>query len=108
MVAERYKFILSKLLNYFIKIILGLGVHDSTGGFLAVRRKTIDSVDREKVFVGYGDYCFRLLYELKRNGVKIKEIPFTYGSRIHGQSKTSVLNVGLSYVLKTIKVRFNI
>ena len=107
MVAKRYKFFLSKLLNYFIRVVLGLNVNDSTGGFLAIRRKTLDSVDKEKVFVGYGDYCFRLLYELKGNA-RIKEIPFTYGSRRYGESKTPLIRIGFSYVLEALRIRLGL
>lgn len=106
MIAPMYKYRLSRLMNWVIKIILGLGINDSTGGFLAVNRNVFDKIDMSKVFsgYGYGDYCFKLFFELKGENVKIKEIPFTYGIRRAGKSKTNLIKVGVNYIQEALKM----
>ncbi len=103
--SEKYKFYLSRILNFTLKIILNIPVSDSTGGFLALKRGVLDQVDYEKVFYGRGDYCFRLLFYLKDKHLKIKEIPFHYSRRLHGSSKTSIYAIGLKYLLSAVSIR---
>lgn len=106
--SERYKFYLSKLLNKAIRHILGISVRDSTGGFIAIKRSVIEDLDYSRIFYGYGDYCFRLLYLLKKKNIRISEVPFYYHRRVHGQSKTHVYEVGLKYLLNAFEVRLRL
>jgi len=61
-----------------------------------------------KVFSGYGDYCFKMLYALKPRKLRIKEIPFQYMPRRYGQSKTSLVREGIKYNLEALKLRFGL
>lgn len=108
MIAPMYKYMASRLMNYAIKLILGISVYDSTGGFLAVRKKIFDRIDVDRIFsgYGYGDYCFKLFFELKRENIKIKEVPFVYGARKAGKSKTNLVVVGANYIKEALKTRF--
>ncbi|MFH1835862.1 MAG: glycosyltransferase [Methanobacteriota archaeon] len=103
--SEKYKFYLSKLLNLAIQFILGISIKDSTGGFIALHRSVLDPQNFDKIFYGYGDYCFRLLFNLKDKGLKIKEIPFHYSRRLHGSSKTSIYSVGIKYLLSALSIK---
>ena len=58
-----------------------------------------------KIFFGYGDYFFRLIYFLKKKGFKLDEIQIKYVTRIHGFSKTKFLNVFLKYTKEAIKLK---
>jgi len=99
------QYLSSKLFNYVIKMLLGLQVLDSTSGFFVIKRKVFEGLKMEKVFYGYGDYCFRMLYALKTKQLKIKEIPFNYMPRRYGKSKTSLLKAGISYGIEALKLR---
>jgi len=99
------QYLSSKLFNYVIKILLGLQVLDSTGGFFVIKRKVFEGLNMKKVFHGYGDYCFRMLYALKTKQLKIKEIPFKYMPRRYGKSKTPLLRTGVLYVIEALKLR---
>lgn len=107
MIAPVYKYIASRLMNYVIKIILGISVCDSTGGFLAVRKKIFNKIDADRVFsgYGYGDYCFKLFFELKKENIKIKQVPFVHGTRKAGKSKTNLAVVGANYIKEALKAR---
>jgi dolichol-phosphate mannosyltransferase len=103
--APAYKQGLSRLLNAALNGILGLGVSDSTGGFFAAGRRLLSAQDADEVFVGYGDYFFRLLYALKRDGKTFSEVPFNYELRRSGKTKTNVFIMGAKYLLSALKLR---
>ncbi len=105
MKTDRLQYCLSLLFNYAIKTILGIPVLDSTNGFFAIRKNALAGIRMERVFRGYGDYCFRMLYALKPAKLKIKEVPFNYMPRRHGRSKTSLFRAGFSYWTEALKLR---
>lgn len=98
----------SMILNKAIDVILNLNVKDSTGGFLIFKKKILENLDTNKIFRGYGEFCFRLLYLLKRNNKRIKEIPFKYAARPYGKSKTNFLKTGFGYLYEAFKLRFSL
>jgi dolichol-phosphate mannosyltransferase len=104
MSSSRLQFELSRILNIYIKMILGTGVNDNTCGFFAVKKDLLSKLPAGKIFVGYGDYFFRLLYHMK--GYKIREVPVVYGVRMSGQTKTNILKMGQQYGIGALKTRF--
>ena len=105
MEGTRMQYFLSKLLNRFIKTVLGIPVLDSTGGFFAARRNVFDGIKPEHIFDGYGDYCFKFLFSVRKTGYKTIELPFAYQPRKSGNSKTRVFSAGFSYVFRALKLR---
>ncbi|MFH1210400.1 MAG: glycosyltransferase [archaeon] len=104
MSSSKLQFELSKVLNIYIKVVLGTKVNDNTCGFFAVKKDLIEKLPMEKVFVGYGDYFFRLLYHMR--DYRVKEIPVVYGVRKSGETKTKVLRMGYQYGFGALKTRF--
>jgi dolichol-phosphate mannosyltransferase len=105
---KKWQHILSKLFNRYIKLVLNIPILDSTNGFFVAKKEVFKKVKLNKVFTGYGDFCFKLIYALKGKGVRMKEIPFTYKERVHGESKTVIKTVGWSYFKETLKLRFGL
>ena len=103
MYGDRIQYHLSKLFNFVVQIILDIKIVDSTSGFFAIKKKQLTKLD-DKLFTGYGDYCFKIIYVLRKKA-KFKEIPFNYQPRRYGQSKTSLLKMGASYMLEALKMR---
>ncbi len=95
----------SWMLNEWIALRTSSGLHDHTSGFVALRRRTLDSLDRDRVFVGYGDYCMRLLCALRRTGASIIEVPVVYGARRSGESKTRLFHSLGPYLRTTEQLR---
>lgn len=63
-------------------------IHDFTTGFRLARVKGfLDNINFDKVFSKSFAYKTRLLYEMKKRGAKIKEIPIQFGLRETGDSK---------------------
>ena len=99
----------SLLFNLFASIFLGFSVRDYTTGFVAAKRNVVDKIgiiDR-----GYGEYCVDFLYQAKKRGFKIKEVPYVFSTRKFGETKTApniitLLRHGLSHGIKVLKLRF--
>ncbi len=63
-------------------------IHDFTTGFRLARVKgPLESINFNKVFSKSFAYKTRLLYEMKRHGAKLKEIPIKFNLRETGDSK---------------------
>ncbi|MCK4589135.1 MAG: glycosyltransferase [Nanoarchaeota archaeon] len=108
MLTERkFQYPLSKLLNWFIKTALWIPILDSTNGFFVSKKEIFKGLKFKKIFDGYGDYCFKLIYYLKKRRIKMKEIPFIYEKRKSGDSKTGILKVGVLYLKQVAKLRFS-
>ena len=75
--------------NAYVRILLGLRLHDATGGFRAFRRATLEGIDLAAV-TSQG-YCFQV--DLARRSVDagfgVVEVPITFVERVHGESKMS-------------------
>lgn len=106
--TDKGQYYLSMLFNYAIKALIGTPVIDTTNGFFAVRKKALEGLLNRKVFSGYGDYCFKMLYAMKPKKLRIKEVPFQYMPRRYGNSKTSLLKAGISYGKEALKLRLGL
>jgi dolichol-phosphate mannosyltransferase len=81
--------ILSRIANRYVRIALGMGVHDSTSGFriysaATLRRINIDHIRSE----GYS-FQIEMTRAAKKTGAKILEVPITFKERENGVSKMS-------------------
>ncbi len=75
--------------NSYVRVVLGLPVHDATAGFKAFRRDAllrIGAVESES-----NGYCFQIenTWRASRLGLRIVEIPITFTDRAAGLSKMS-------------------
>lgn len=105
MEGPQFRYWGSYLFNIFIKLILWMGIHDNLSGYLVFNRALIKEIDVEKTFYGYGEYCIRFLFQLKKKKFSIIEIPVIYKSRPSGESKTDFLKYLLVYTWSVLKLR---
>ncbi|MCX5701657.1 MAG: glycosyltransferase [Candidatus Omnitrophica bacterium] len=103
--------ILSRLMNSFISFVLGASFKDYTSGFVAVRRTIFDN--GIKINGNYGEYFIDFIYNSRKRGYKIIELPYYCLPRRRGYSKTGsnlwdYLRIGWVYVLFTLKLRLNL
>lgn len=101
--VKRYYF--SYLYNFLIRIILRTQIEDNLSGFFLIKRKRLLDLDLDKIFYGYGDYFFRLLFFAWRKGFTMIEIPVFYGLRPYGQSKSSFLKMLIGYTISVLRLR---
>jgi dolichol-phosphate mannosyltransferase len=69
--------------------VLGLDVHDLTGGFKCFRREVLDAIELETVRShGYG-FQVEMTQRALQRGFSVREVPIVFRDRRHGHSKMS-------------------
>jgi len=81
--------VLSRGGNVYTRIMLGVPLHDATGGFRAFRAETLRRLDLHTV--ASQGYCFQvdLAWRTVQRGMTVKEVPITFVERSIGDSKMS-------------------
>ncbi len=81
--------LLSTGANTYVRLMLGLAVHDATAGFRAYRAATLRGLDL--AHVESQGYCFQIdmAWRVVRAGGTVVEVPITFVEREQGQSKMS-------------------
>ena len=83
------RLLLSYFANVYTRIITGIPIHDSTGGFKCFRREVLEAIDFDRIKSnGYG-FQIELNYKVWKKGFRIKEIPIIFVDRQFGESKLS-------------------
>jgi len=85
----RSRELLSRGGNTYVRVMLGLGLRDATGGFRAFRRETLDRLDLDNV--ASQGYCFQvdLARRTVAQGMRVREVPIEFVERELGVSKMS-------------------
>jgi len=83
------RLILSYGANIYTRLITGLPVKDSTGGYKCFRRKVLESIDLDKIHSGGYAFQIEMNYKAWKKGFKITEIPIIFIDRTEGSSKMS-------------------
>ena len=81
--------VLSKGGNTYARVMLGVPLHDATGGYRAFRAHTLRGIDLASV--ASQGYCFQvdLAWRAVQRGFDVKEVPITFVERAAGTSKMS-------------------
>lgn len=83
----RRRELLSRWGNAYVRILLGVPLHDATGGYRAFRAETLRKLDLGGV--ASRGYCFQidLAWRAVRAGLTVVEVPITFVEREEGTSK---------------------
>ena len=75
--------------SLYARTLLGVPLHDLTGGFKCFRRQVLETIDLDAV--GSKGYAFQieLTYRTLRAGFRVVEVPILFSDRAHGASKMS-------------------
>ena len=98
--------ILSWVFNVFTRFMVGGKILDSLYGFFAIKRETIEQLNYDNIFWGYGDFCMRLLYYLQKNRVDILQMPAMNGKRRVGKGNRRFLGVFFQYSVAALKLTY--
>jgi dolichol-phosphate mannosyltransferase len=75
--------------NRYVRLLLGIDVHDATAGFRLYRRQTLEKIELDTVrstgYVFQTDLAARTL----RAGLVVREVPIEFVERVRGDSKMS-------------------
>ena len=99
---------LSYIFNVYTRLFLGRHFWDWTSGFAAVRRELLLKVPLSSK--GFGDYFIEWIYRFHRQKARLIEVPYHYGIRKAGISKTDghplqFLKLAFRYAMRVITVR---
>lgn len=86
---SRGRLALSRAGNLYVRLLLGLPVHDATSGFRAFRRATLQEILRRPLRSDGYAFQVELAERAWRHGFRVIETPITFREREHGRSKIS-------------------
>ena len=98
----------SRLINRLATLVLGYGIRDYDSGFVVLRRSVFDKVSL--IPTGYGAYFMEFLYDCRRKGLTVFEVPYTFRDRQKGISKSApslwrFFWTGMQYVTRIFVAR---
>lgn len=73
----------------YARIILGLHVHDLTGGFKCFRSEVLEAIDLDSVKAQGYAFQVELTYRAIKSGFEVVEVPIVFRDRQQGKSKMS-------------------
>jgi dolichol-phosphate mannosyltransferase len=79
--------LLSRGGSAYARHVLGLGVHDLTGGFKCFRREVLEAIDLGSVDSRGYAFQVEMTYRAARRGFRIAEVPIVFHDRREGASK---------------------
>jgi len=80
---------MSKGASFYSRIVLNMGVKDTTAGFKCYTRKVLEALPLDEIkFVGYA-FQIEMKYRTFKKGFKITEVPIVFKDRTEGKSKMS-------------------
>ena len=79
--------LMSYFASMYVRFITGLGIMDTTAGFMCWSRKVLETIDLDKVeFVGYA-FQIEMKYTAVKLGFHVVEVPIIFTDRTRGESK---------------------
>lgn len=81
------RILLSWFGNVYARRATGLPISDMTGGFRCVRRELLEAMGFERIKADGYAFQIEMNFRFVNAGARIKEIPFFFLDRVHGESK---------------------
>jgi dolichol-phosphate mannosyltransferase len=75
--------------SLYARVVLGLGVHDLTGGFKCFRRNALEAIDLDAVAAKGYAFQIEMTYRAIEAGATVREVPIIFRDRQAGVSKMS-------------------
>jgi dolichol-phosphate mannosyltransferase len=73
----------------YARLVLGVDVHDLTGGFKCIHRRVLESIDLESIRAEGYVFQIEVTYRTIRAGFRVIEVPIVFRDRTRGASKMS-------------------
>jgi dolichol-phosphate mannosyltransferase len=75
--------------NLYVRLVTGMPVRDTTGGFKCWRRSALVAIDPERVRSNGYSFQIETTYRTWTRGLRIREVPIIFVDRQRGESKMS-------------------
>jgi dolichol-phosphate mannosyltransferase len=73
----------------YARLVLGVGIHDLTGGFKCIRREVLEGIELSSVRAEGYVFQVEVTYRAVLAGFRVKEVPIVFADRTAGSSKMS-------------------
>ena len=73
--------------NQYARVVTGLPIADSTGGFKCFRRQVLEVIELDRVRSNGYAFQIEMTFRAWKQGFRIAEIPIVFTDRVEGQSK---------------------
>ncbi len=84
------RIILSYGASWYVRLITGMPVRDSTAGFICYKRVVLETLNLQDINVTGYAFQIEMKYKAWKKGFYIAEIPITFIDRVLGESKMSI------------------
>jgi dolichol-phosphate mannosyltransferase len=84
------RILISYFANKYARLVTGLTISDSTGGFRCIRAEMLERTGFERIRSDGYAFQIELNYRFQKHGARVKEIPFFFLDRERGESKLSL------------------
>lgn len=82
--------LMSRLMNLYVRIILGLNTRDNSGSFRCYKVEVLKKLDLSQFHSRGYSFFEEILYRLKRLGAQWVEVPICFTDRTAGESKINI------------------
>jgi dolichol-phosphate mannosyltransferase len=83
------RLLLSYFANVYTRFMIGLPLHDATGGYKCYRRKVLENIDLSRIHSNGYAFQIEMSFKAWKKGFTLTEIPIVFHDRRSGQSKMS-------------------
>ena len=102
---SKLRILSSQIINLFCRIILTSKIRDYTSGIFVMRRNVL--IEVVPISYGHGEFFIEFLYNAKKKGLNILELPFTQPPDYKGLSKSApnlirFFKLGLIYCIRIL------
>ena len=98
----------SKIINFICRFFLGNEIKDYTSSIFLMHRNVL--IHGVPIAYGHGEFFIEFLYKIKKNGMKIHELPYVQPPDIKGSKTASSIirffTLGLSYLIRILQIKF--
>ncbi len=82
--------VISWAINFYTRSLLGLKVHDCSGGFRCYRTSVLQTLELERIRSRGYSFQEEILWHMKRAGSRFCEVPIAFRDRTEGTSKITL------------------
>ena len=97
----------SKIINFICRFFLGNEIKDYTSSIFLMHRNVL--IHGVPIAYGHGEFFIEFLYKIKKNGMKIHELPYVQPPDIEGSKTASSIirffTLGLSYLIRILQIK---
>jgi len=105
---SKLRILSSKIINFICRLILDKDIKDYTSSIFLMRKEVLNY--GVPIAYGHGEFFIEFLYKIKKNGMKICELPYVQPPDVEGSKTASSIlrffTIGFDYLIRILITRF--